>query len=226
MAAVFHTSALPTCFVFQVFRPISSARPDAMSVGAALARLLNALHRARSLRAIVRGQCCRDEWGITRARSRRRVKHLKHETSTKHRCAATIGLQMTNCEAGPSAAHTGSVNVGDDGKIDHPQSPHSSSKAEVKPVICSLQVEGRSRYEAVAAIRSCPTAGSVVARRCGRGRASAPPKGRRVGSGLACSSIPHDLCAPSSFFDRTRDERKCPSRRTPRQLPASRASRP
>src|SRR5271166_4721850 len=33
----------------------------------------------------------------------RPVKHLKHETSTKHQCAVTIRLEIT----GPSAAHTG-----------------------------------------------------------------------------------------------------------------------
>ena len=37
----------------------------------------------------------------------RRLKHLKHETSTKHQCAATITLEMTGGGAGPSAAHTG-----------------------------------------------------------------------------------------------------------------------
>jgi hypothetical protein len=36
-------------------------------------------------------------------RDPRALKHLKHETSTKHRCAATIRLEMT----GAGAAHTG-----------------------------------------------------------------------------------------------------------------------
>jgi len=56
--------------------------------------------------------CLRDRrsaalWGITPTRSRRRVKHLKHETSTKHQCAATITLEMTSCEVGPSAGSHG-----------------------------------------------------------------------------------------------------------------------
>ena len=79
--------------------------------------------------------------GITPTRSRRRMKHLKHETSTKHQCAATITLEMTGGEAGPSAAHTGldaaaglvtrfamgSINSQIDAKIDHPHRPHWAS---------------------------------------------------------------------------------------------------
>jgi hypothetical protein len=47
--------------------------------------------------------------GIARTRWRRRVKHLKHETSTKHQCAATIRLEMTGRVARSGAAHTGLV---------------------------------------------------------------------------------------------------------------------
>jgi hypothetical protein len=65
--------------------------------------------------------------GITPTRSRRRMKHLKHETSTKHQCAATIPLEMTGCESRPSAAHTGLVKGRIDGKIDRPHRPHSAS---------------------------------------------------------------------------------------------------
>ena len=102
--ATFHANALTTCFVFRVFR-LLFGRLHRHPTG----RIPAAPRRCGPLRAVVRGLCCRDEKRGSPVRGWRPwVKHLKHETSTKHHCAATKSLEMTGCEGCVGAGSQGS----------------------------------------------------------------------------------------------------------------------